>query len=75
MGPIWGRQNPGGPHVGPMNFAIWVCTVDTNLLLVEPGIALFCTFLTFFLHKTARLESAKQIIAARFNKKAYGLSS
>ena len=23
MGPIWGRQNPGGPHVGPMNFAIW----------------------------------------------------
>ena len=24
MGPIWGRQEPGGPHVGPMNFAIWV---------------------------------------------------
>ena len=24
MGPVWGRQNPGGPHVGPMNFAIWV---------------------------------------------------
>ena len=23
MGPIWGRQNPGGPYVGPMNFAIW----------------------------------------------------
>ena len=23
MGPIWGRQAPGGPHVGPMNFAIW----------------------------------------------------
>ena len=23
MGPIWGRQVPGGPHVGPMNFAIW----------------------------------------------------
>ena len=22
-GPIWGRQDPGGPHVGPMNFAIW----------------------------------------------------
>ena len=20
MGPIWGRQDPGGPHVGPMNF-------------------------------------------------------
>ena len=23
MGPIWGRQDPGGPHVGLMNFAIW----------------------------------------------------
>ena len=23
MGPIWGRQDPGGPHVGPVNFAIW----------------------------------------------------
>ena len=24
MGPIWGRQDPGGPHVGPMNLPIWV---------------------------------------------------
>ena len=28
MGPTWGpsgdRQDPGGPHVGHMNFAIWV---------------------------------------------------
>ena len=24
MEPIWGRQDPGGPHVGPMNFDIWV---------------------------------------------------
>ena len=23
MAPIWGRQDSGGPHVGPMNFAIW----------------------------------------------------
>ena len=23
MGPIWGWQDPGGPHVGPMNLAIW----------------------------------------------------
>ena len=23
MGPIWGRQGPGGPHDGPMKFAIW----------------------------------------------------
>ena len=24
VGPIWGRQDPGGPHVDPRNFAIWV---------------------------------------------------
>ena len=26
LGPIWGRQDPGGPHVGPMNLAIWEWT-------------------------------------------------
>ena len=25
MGPIWGRQDPGEPHVGPVNFAICGC--------------------------------------------------
>ena len=24
MGPIWGRQDPGGPHVGPMNLACYL---------------------------------------------------
>ena len=23
MGPSWDRQDPGGPHVGPINFDIW----------------------------------------------------
>ena len=23
MGPSWGWQDPGGPHVGPMNLAIY----------------------------------------------------
>ena len=23
MGLIWGRQDPGGPHVDPMNLAVW----------------------------------------------------
>ena len=31
MGPIWGRQDPGGPHVGPMNFAIWVIMAQVPL--------------------------------------------
>ena len=29
MGPIWGRQDPGGPHVGPMKLAIW----DLSMLI------------------------------------------
>ena len=33
MGPIWGRQDPDGPHVGPMNFAIWVYLGFWNMLL------------------------------------------
>ena len=28
MGPIWGRQDPGGPHVCPMNFPIWVSIAE-----------------------------------------------
>ena len=44
MGTIWGRQDPGGPHVGPNNFAIlvynsWWChnmkTFPTILALCE----------------------------------------
>ena len=38
MGPTWGRQDPGGPHVGPRNLAIresgkWL------VLFLEKGIA------------------------------------
>ena len=33
MGPIWGRQDPGGPHVGSMNLAIWVGSTDSFLSL------------------------------------------
>ena len=36
MGPIWGRQYPVGPHVGPMNLAIWV-----NIMKWDTGKVLF----------------------------------
>ena len=37
MGPIWGRQDPGGPHVGPINIAIWdVVYININSLLFKP---------------------------------------
>ena len=29
-GPIWGRQDPGGPHVGPMDFAIRAVRPEDN---------------------------------------------
>ena len=42
MGPIWGRQDPGGPHAGPMILAIlvWMCgvvfiTLESGLLVVK----------------------------------------
>ena len=31
IGPIWGQQDPGGPHVGPMNFAIWAAVLIRNI--------------------------------------------
>ena len=36
MGPIWGRQDPGGPHVGLINLAIWADTkVWTNRVTLK----------------------------------------
>ena len=40
MGPTWGWQGPGGPHVGPMSLAIRVvqvlaCSWTGNILLPE----------------------------------------
>ena len=33
---IWGRQDPGGPHVGPMNIAIWVILLVVFVAVDEP---------------------------------------
>ena len=40
MGSIWGRQDPGGPHIGPMNFVIWVVygNQSVHLELLVPAI-------------------------------------
>ena len=29
MGLNWSRQDPGGPHVGHMNFAIWAGIISS----------------------------------------------
>ena len=36
MGPTWGRQDPGGPHVGHMNLAIWVFYQHTYMISFTP---------------------------------------
>ena len=40
IGPIWGRQDPGGPHVGPMNFATWEY-ISTDLQTTKCKYVLF----------------------------------
>ena len=36
MGPTWGRQDPGRPHVGPINLTIRVC------IFFDHGLAAHC---------------------------------
>ena len=45
MGPIWGRQDPGGPHFGRMNFAIWDI-YDFMLMLIR--ITIFSSYLHIY---------------------------
>ena len=42
MGPIWGRQDPGGPHVGPMNLHLWDVTQDNSIKILT-NISVFVT--------------------------------
>ena len=30
MRPTWGRQDPGGPHVGAVNFVIWEFSIGSG---------------------------------------------
>ena len=53
MRPTWGRQDPGGPHVGPVNFGIWGL-LSTKILgdkMQETGglVITFCTWKTPYL--------------------------
>ena len=47
MGPTWGRQDPSGPHVGPMNFVIWyVLMVFRQPVHDNPDIGLYLLDIT-----------------------------
>ena len=38
MGPIWDRQDPGGPHDGPINIAVWDIITNVIKLLLEMNV-------------------------------------
>ena len=61
MGPIWGRQDPGGPHVGPMDFAIWE---DAALLL--DLVKMDDTFRSLDYRSWSRIETRKEITSGNF---------
>ena len=35
MGPIWGRQDPGGPHVGPHELCYLGYSFGTNSIMTD----------------------------------------
>ena len=47
MGPIRGQQDPGGPHVGPVNFAICACNgiaqTQAHPSSFGPPVKILCT--------------------------------
>ena len=50
IGPIWGRQDPDGPHVGPMNFAVWNGYPEFDKHNHFGGINSQNVFQTYFIH-------------------------
>ena len=43
MGPICGGQDPGGPHVGPMSFVIWLVQNCSNSIANKLELQQSCT--------------------------------
>ena len=56
MRPIWGRQDPGGPRVGPMNLAIWVSLANGGCIFTDSDCVVFVRI--FFPFTTHGLKSA-----------------
>ena len=47
MGSIWGQEDPGGSHVGPMNLAIWESSQFSNRCGKFASLFMIC-FITIF---------------------------
>ena len=41
MGPTWGRQDPGRPHIGHMNLALWAVLprgLSNTMVMITPNL-------------------------------------
>ena len=47
MGPIWGRQGPGGPHVRVVSFAIWDALHSPMIIVIWKKILIQKSFPTY----------------------------
>ena len=56
MGPTWGRQDPGGPKVGPMNLALRDCCWGVLTTLIPYHVMLIGTK-TYMSHRCLCVES------------------
>ena len=64
MGPIWGRQDPDGPHVGPMNLVIWVilCAWDRRHTPIVASTYYSAKYYQRFIHGVFRLYHYGQYV-------------
>ena len=69
MGPIWGRQDPGGPHVGPMNFAIWVrfCWCGQEMLSMYPWFSHTVSCATCSISQVSFYQGFRQLTIIKAN--------
>ena len=51
MRPIWGLQDPGGPHIGPMNLTTWESNLQNSMKVdffsITDSFAMIWTYLAF----------------------------
>ena len=75
MGPILGRQDPGGPHVGPLNLAIWVYLYIAIIFLFVTSrhssrkhiekLAVFCLYVSDATPTNGTGDESSQVIMVR----------
>ena len=73
VGPTWGHQDPGGPHVGHMNLAIWVIyfnitlmkdmsiliIVDMVITIQVKGLSIYVPVIDWFVFDSQQLRNHK----------------